>query len=93
MLSENLSCRSSLGNMMWDYLFTFFAVLILDIVNTYYLQSINNHKPFLASFWAVIVTFVSAYAIINYTTNHMMLIPALLGAFVGTYIAMKCTKK
>lgn len=78
---------------MWDYVFTFFAVVVLDIVNTYYLQSITNHKPFLASFWAVIVTFVGAYAVINYTSNHMMLIPALLGAFVGTYIAMIFTKK
>ena len=28
-------------------------------------------------------------AVINYTTDNMMIIPAILGAFVGTFIGMK----
>jgi len=74
---------------MYDYLCTFFAVLALDVVNTYYLQSITKEYPIRASLWAVVVTFASSVAIISYTKDHMMLIPALLGAFVGTYISMK----
>ena len=28
-------------------------------------------------------------AVINYTTDNMMIIPAIVGAFVGTYVGMR----
>jgi uncharacterized membrane protein YfcA len=46
-----------------------------------------------ASSWAIVVTILGAFVVINYTTNHMMLIPAALGAFCGTYVGMKLRKK
>ena len=60
-----------------------------DIVNAFYVKAIYNNKPLLASFWAVLVTFAAGVAIINYTRDNLMLIPALLGAFVGTYVGLK----
>jgi hypothetical protein len=50
---------------------------------------VQNDKPFAASIWASAITFLGGVAVINYTTNNMMIIPAVLGAFVGTYIGMK----
>jgi hypothetical protein len=31
-------------------------------------------------------------AVINYTTNHWLMIPAMAGAFFGTFVGMKIKK-
>jgi len=72
-----------------DYIITFFALFVTDIINALYIKAINKDKPLLASFWAVLVTFAAGVAVINYTRDNMMLIPALLGAFIGTYVGLK----
>lgn len=41
-----------------------------------------------ASFWSAFVTFTASIAVINYTQDNWALIPALLGAFCGTYAGM-----
>ena len=64
-------------------------MLFTDIVYTLLLKSVQNDKPFAASIWASAITFLGGVAVINYTTNNMMIIPAVVGAFVGTYIGMK----
>ena len=72
-----------------DYIITFFALFFTDIINAWYIKAINDEKPFLASVWAVAVTLLASVAVINYTRDNMMLIPALLGAFAGTYVGIK----
>ncbi len=74
---------------MWAYIFTFLSMLVTDIVYTQLLKSVQNDKPFAASIWASMITFLGGVAIINYTNDNKMIIPAVLGAFVGTYIGMR----
>ena len=74
---------------MWAYIFTFLSMLVTDIVYTQLLKSVQNDKPFAASIWASLITFLGGVAIINYTNDNKMIIPAVLGAFVGTYIGMR----
>jgi len=74
---------------MWAYIFTFLSMFVTDIVYTQLLKSVQNDKPFAASVWAAAITFLGGVAIINYTRDNMMIIPAVLGAFVGTYVGMK----
>ncbi len=64
-------------------------MLVTDIVYTQLLKSVQNDKPFAASIWASLITFLGGVAIINYTNDNKMIIPAVLGAFVGTYIGMR----
>jgi uncharacterized membrane protein YfcA len=78
---------------MIDYFITFFALFFTDVFYTFYLRAVNNEKTLAASMWAVIVFIVAAIAVVNYTTNHWLLIPACLGAFCGTYIGMNARKK
>lgn len=73
---------------MLDYVVTFFAVFFTDIIYTYYLKAVQNNNLWKASFWATVVTATTSIAVINYTENHWMLIPSLLGAFAGTWIGM-----
>ena len=74
---------------MWAYIFTFVCMFFTDIVYTQLLKSVQNDRPFAASIWASLITFLGGVAVINYTTDNTMIIPAILGAFVGTYVGMK----
>ena len=77
---------------MIDHIITFFALFFTDVFYTYYLRSVQNNEVLKSSIWAVIVFFVAAIAVVNYTTDHMLLISACLGAFCGTYVGMKIRK-
>jgi diacylglycerol kinase len=78
---------------MIDYVFTFFALFFTDIFYTYYLKSVQEEHALRASCWAVLVFLVACFAVIEYTTNHMLLIPAAFGAFCGTFVGIKLRKK
>jgi hypothetical protein len=74
---------------MWEYLFTFLAVFMLDVVYTYYLRCVSTGKTMMASVWSVACYLGASVAVINYTSDHWMLVPAALGAFCGTFVGMK----
>jgi len=74
---------------MWAYIFTFLSMFVTDIVYTQLLKSVQNDRPLSSSICASAITFLGGIAIINYTNDNMMIIPAVLGAFAGTYVGMK----
>ena len=75
-----------------DYFLTFVSLFCIDIFYTYYLRAVADNKALVASVWSIVVTILGAFVVINYTTDHMMLIPAALGAFCGTFVGMKLKK-
>jgi len=74
---------------MWEYVVTFFAIFLLDIVYTYYLRCVANENVLGASVWSVACYVLGSVAVINYTTNHWLMIPAMAGAFCGTWVGMR----
>ena len=76
-----------------DYIVTFFSIFLLDIVYTYYLRCVANDNVLGASFWSVACYILGSVAVISYTTNHWLVIPAVVGAFCGTYAGMKLKKR
>jgi uncharacterized membrane protein YfcA len=78
---------------MIDYIVTFFSIFLLDIVYTYYLRCVANDNAFGASSWSVACYILGSVAVISYTTNHWLVIPAVFGAFCGTYVGMKVKKR
>lgn len=73
---------------MTEWVITFLFVFVLDVVYTYYLRCIASEKTLQASIWAMGCTGLATLTIINYTTDHWLVIPAILGAFCGTYLGM-----
>ena len=69
---------------MWTYILTFLAVFFTDILYVYFLKAVQHDRPIAAGLWSVVVTATASIAVINYTSDHLALIPALLGAFLGT---------
>jgi len=78
---------------MIDYFTTFFAIFLLDVVYTYYLRCVAGNNVLGASSWSVACYVLGSVAVINYTTNHWLVIPAMVGAFAGTYVGMKIKRK
>jgi len=74
---------------MTEYIVTFFAIFFLDIVYTYYLRCVASENVLGASFWSVACYILGSIAVISYTINHWLIIPACLGAFAGTFVGMK----
>jgi hypothetical protein len=77
---------------MIEYIVTFFAVFFTDIFYTYYLKAVQDEQVMRASMWAAVVFLIACVAVINYTTNYWLLIPAAVGAFCGTWVGMKLRK-
>ena len=78
---------------MWSYIITFFAVGATDMLYVMYVRSVQQNAPGQAAWWAVVVTLTNSIAVINYTEDHWALVPALLGAAIGTYIGMRYRKR
>jgi uncharacterized protein YebE (UPF0316 family) len=78
---------------MTDYVLAFLAMFLTDVFYTYYLKAVQDEQALRASSWATIIYIVAAFAIIEYNTDHLLLIPAALGAFCGTFVGMKIRKR
>ena len=78
---------------MIDYIITFFALFFTDVFYTFYLRAVNSDRTLTASIWAVVVFIIAAVAVIEYNSDHALLVPACMGAFCGTYVGMKIRKK
>ena len=78
--------------MIYEYLFVFVCVFAVDVLYTYYLKAVQDSKPIVASSLAAIVYVLACVVVINYTTDHLLLVPAALGAFCGTYVGIKLRK-
>ena len=78
---------------MLSFIITFVAVFVVDIFYTYYLKSVNENRALVAGFWGAVVWFIGSIAVIEYTANHWLLIPACIGAFCGTWVGIKLRNK
>ena len=78
---------------MISYAVTFLAVFATDLIYVYFVKSIQQNRPLSAGLWSMVVTLTASIAVINYTEDHYALIPALLGAFAGTWLGMKIKKQ
>ena len=77
---------------MIPYIITFTLVFFVDIIYTYFLKAVNENNALKASFWGAACWLVGSFAVIEYTADHMLLIPACIGAFFGTFVGMKIRK-
>lgn len=67
-----------------DWLIAFCAMFATDLFWASYVAAIKNGLALHASLWAVALFLVGAVAVLGYTRNRWLLIPAALGAFFGT---------
>jgi hypothetical protein len=77
----------------WEYPAAFFAMFFTDVFNAYYIQAIQQARALKASTWATVLYILYASALIGSAHNPMLLVPAAVGAFAGTYVGVKYRPK
>lgn len=70
-------------------LVTFTALFVLDVVWARYTGAITDRRRALASSYAAAIIALSAIGTINYIDDRRMIVPAMLGAFCGTFVGIK----
>lgn len=69
------------------------AMAVVDWAWAQYSMALADRRAFAGSVWAVLILVPSAWTIMSYVHDPRMLIPAAIGAFVGTYISVKFKRK
>lgn len=71
-----------------QFLLVFAALFALDFVWAKYTTATVSNQPVRAGVYAMGTILLSGAAAIGYTSNPWLLIPAMLGAFCGTWVAV-----
>jgi hypothetical protein len=64
----------------------FLAVTGTDFFWAIYIKALSNEKFLKASIFSAMIMAAGGFTAIEYINNHWMLIPAVIGAFTGTYL-------
>jgi hypothetical protein len=75
------------------FIAVFLSTVLSDIAWTYYFIRVEERKAGKAGFWASCIVMVSAFITVNYVEDHSLLIAAVIGSYVGTWISVKWNKK
>lgn len=60
-----------------------------NMSGTLYFRNVAKKKPHTAAFWSAMLILVNAIAIVNYVENHVYILSALLGTYIGTFLTLK----
>jgi uncharacterized membrane protein YfcA len=74
--------------MTMSWLIAFAAMFATDLCWAFYVASVKSNDALAASAWAVALFLLGAIAVIGYTRDRWLLLPAAAGAFAGTYIGV-----
>lgn len=71
----------------------FFVDLTVAFAWTECVKCVERRQAIQASLWAGFLTLLGGFTIINYTNNNWLLVPAVIGTILGTYLNLKYKKK
>lgn len=75
--------------MIAQIIFVSVGMIILDFVWGRYVHVMAHGSSIIASNYAVLITIVSGFVTVAFVHNNWLLIPAAVGAWIGTYAAKK----
>ena len=75
--------------MILRWLVMFAATAAADVCWARYVGHVSKGSRWLAATWASWLYLLGAVAVVGYTENHWLFVPAVLGAFVGTAVGVK----
>ena len=73
---------------MW-YIVIFIIDLLVAFAWGKCVKAVAENKPFIAAVYSSFITLSGAVTIISYNKNHWLLIPAIIGGAIGTYLSVK----
>jgi hypothetical protein len=72
----------------WHVIAVFFAMVALDIVFGLYVIRLAEAKAIEAALWAGAIQVANVFVVTSYVKDWRMSVPCVLGAVVGTWIAV-----
>lgn len=74
----------------------FLIIFLLDLVVAFAwtkcVKAVAENEALKAALWSGFIAFSAAISIISYNNNNLLLIPAILGSAIGTYLSVKYKK-
>jgi hypothetical protein len=77
------------GLNLFKFILVFIATGVGDMFWTFYIRRTSEGRALQASLFSAAIMIAGGIVIITYVENKWYLIPATLGAFVGTYLTVK----
>lgn len=79
-----------MNDFSWTTALTVFVVyVVFDILYALYVLCVSRKQAVAASAISSALYSLGAYGVMNYLHNMWYLVPLALGAFIGTYIAVR----
>jgi hypothetical protein len=75
------------------FILVFIAMALADVCWTYYFIKIEERKSVAAGIWGSAIYICGVFGVLSYTEDRTLIIPAVLGAFVGTYLTIEYKKR
>lgn len=66
----------------------FIATVVSDFIWAKYMVAIADRRDVVAANWAVLVIAIGAFLVVSYVEDRRLIIPAVIGAWIGTYLAV-----
>lgn len=73
----------------WQALTVFVVYVLFDILYAFYVLCVSRKLPVTASTVSAALYSLGAYGVMSYMENPWYLIPLAIGAWVGTFVAIK----
>lgn len=71
----------------------FVLVTLLDFLWAQYIKHTANAEALKSASYAALISLMGCMVTISYVDDRRMIVPAALGAFVGTYASARFSKK
>lgn len=75
------------------WILVFFSVLLYDSLYALYIQQIHEKKALKSAITSSILYLSGAYVVVSYIDDKWLIIPAIIGGAIGTYITVKYSKE
>ena len=75
------------------FVLVFVLIFVLDILWVFYMKHVHLENAHRSAATSSVLYLMSATVVMQYTSDHRYVIPAVLGAYAGTYVAVQLAKK
>ena len=69
------------------------SMILADISWAYYFMKVEERKSYGAGMWASLIIIFGMFTTMSYVDDKSLSIAAIIGAFIGTYLAIELKKK
>ena len=80
--------RKKVSDLILKAVFMFGVIFALDFIWAHYIASVAAKRPMQSAVWSTGTILLSGVAAVEYVHQPWLLIPAGLGAFIATWIAV-----